>query len=148
MENVTLTIRHGRLSSVEAGVNWESAWFSGDVALGGHHLMTYGGVVYDGPPNSGKQRILAGDTHLTWLIGRASKELEAEVKVGHSSAYMFGRYDGPFIDLCSSEVKIGDYKKMFLLAPEARQVTVNTLTDLNGGGFISPWYRQYLNLGF
>ena len=136
------------MSCVEAGVNWESAWFSGDVALGGHHLMTYGGVVYDGPPNSGKQRILAGDTHLTWLIGRAPKELEAEVKVGHSSAYMFGRYDGPFINLYSSEVQIGIYQKTFLLAPEDRQVSPYTIMAVNHAGIISPWYRQYLNLGF
>ena len=97
------------------------------------------------------RRTLIGDGDTTWRIGRVSNEFEVAINTNTSSipiGAVFGRYDGPFIDLCSSEVKIGDYKKMFLLAPEARQVTVNTLTDLNGGGFISPWYRQYLNLGF
>ena len=97
------------------------------------------------------RRTLIGDGDTTWRIGRVSNEFEVAINTNTSSipiGAVFGRYDGPFINLYSSEVQIGIYQKMFLLAPEDRQVTPYTIMAVNHAGLISLWYRQYLNLGF
>ncbi len=96
------------------------------------------------------RRTLIGDGNTTWRIGRVSSEFEVDFNTNTTSAPLggvFGRYDGPFINLYSSEVQIGIYQKMFLLAPEDIQVTPYTIMTVNHAGLISPWYRQYLNLG-
>ena len=126
------------------------AWFSGNLLFGEFGIYTIGGVVYDSPPSS-MRRTLIGASDTTWRIGRASNEFEVAISINTSSipiGAIFGRYDGPFINLYSSEVKIGIYQRMFLLAPEDRQVTPYTIMAGNYGEIISPWYRQYLNLGF
>ena len=126
-------------------VNWESVWFSGNLVLDGAYLMTHGGILYEVLPNSGTQRGIIGYIDKYWRIGKASSELKSEIgPIGHELS-AFGRYEGPFIDLYSKEIKLGNNKKMFLLAPEYRHVTVNTLEAINNSGIISPWYRQYLN---
>ena len=97
------------------------------------------------------RHILVGDGYTAWGIGRASNEFIEAISTGASTMPVrvtIGRYDGPFINLYSSEVQIGIYQKMFLLAPEDRQITPDTIRTANRQGQLSHWYRQYLNLGY
>ena len=131
---------------------WETAFFSGELIYIEPNIYAHDAIVYTRKTlGIGLLYPVIGNNRASWILGRASKEFIAEATKNDMRVPLgtvFGRFDVSFKEVYASVVQPGIYQRMFLLAPEERQVTPYTLMAKNDPFIVEPWYREYLNLGY